>query len=163
MYKSCMYNVGADMSRDKTQMTVERMARECVGYQLRMLNRVVTGIYEDELRPLKLKVSQMTILAVTAKQGQVRAVELCRTLQMDASTVSRNVDRMRGRGWLEQVPGEDSRSRPFRLTAGGRKLLRDATLAWEQAQAKAVDLLGKEGVALLRRTTSNVKARISAE
>ncbi len=154
--------VGADMSREKTQLTVERMARECVGYQLRMLNRVVTGIYEDELRPLKLKVSQMTILAVTAKQGQVRAVELCRALQMDASTVSRNVDRMRARGWLEETPGEDSRSRPFRLTASGRKMLRDAALAWERAQAKAVSLLGKEGVALLRRTTSNLKARTSA-
>lgn len=151
------------MSRDKTRATVERMARECVGYQLRMLNRVVTGIYEDELRPLELKVSQMTILAVTAKWGQVRAVELCRELQMDASTVSRNVDRMRARGWLEEVAGEDSRSRPFRLTASGRKVLRDASLAWERAQAKAVGLLGKEGVALLRRTTSNVTARALAE
>jgi hypothetical protein len=56
--------------RDKTQTTVERMARECVGYQLRMLHRVVTSIYEDELRPLELEVSRMTILAVTAKQGQ---------------------------------------------------------------------------------------------
>jgi DNA-binding MarR family transcriptional regulator len=82
---------------------------------------------------------------------------------MDASTVSRNVDRMRARGWLEEAPGEDSRSRPFRLTASGRKVLRDAALAWERAQAKAVGLLGKEGVALLRRTTGNLKARASAD
>jgi DNA-binding MarR family transcriptional regulator len=96
------------------------MARECVGKQLRMLDRVVTGIYEDELRPLKLKASQMVILVLTATRGEVRAVEIARELQLDASTVSRNVERMRSRGWLEAVPGRDERSRPFRLTARGR-------------------------------------------
>jgi DNA-binding MarR family transcriptional regulator len=151
------------MARGKIQSTADRMARECVGNQLRMLSRVVTGVYEDELRPLKLKVSQMIILAITAKQGQVRAVELSRALQMDASTVSRNVERMRARGWLEQAPGEDERSHPLRLTASGRRLFSDATLAWERAQAKAVGLLGKEGVSLLRLTTEHVKAGTAAD
>jgi DNA-binding MarR family transcriptional regulator len=150
------------MIRGKTDSTVERMARECVGNQLRMLSRVVTGVYEDELRPLRLKVSQMIILALTEKRGQVRAVELSQELRMDSSTVSRNVERMRARGWLEHVPGEDERSHPFRLTSSGRKVLRDATVAWKRAQAKAVGLLGKEGVALLRLTTRKVTAQESA-
>jgi DNA-binding MarR family transcriptional regulator len=147
---------------DETRATVERMAQECVGNQLRTLNRVVTSIYEDELRPLKLTASQMIILAITAKQGRVRAVELCQALQTDASTVSRNVERMRARGWLEQAPGDDARSRPFRLTTAGRELLGEASLAWERAQAKAVRLLGQEGVTLLRHTTRNLRAATSA-
>ena len=150
------------MSRRKTQDAIEFMARECVGNQLRLLDRVVTSIYEVELRPLKLTPSQMIILAITAREGRVRAVELSRALQMDASTVSRNVERMRARGWVEQAPGKDSRSRPLRLTARGEKVLEDAIVAWEGAQAKAVGFLGKEGVALLRRTTKSVKARTSA-
>ena len=144
------------MGRDEMQTTVERMARECVGNQLRLLSRVVTGIYERELRPLKLTASQMVILALTAKQGRVLSVELSRTLQMDASTVSRNVERMRARGWLEQVPGKDERSRPFRLTASGKKMLRDASTAWEKAQGQAVGLVGDEGVALLRRMSKEL-------
>jgi DNA-binding MarR family transcriptional regulator len=132
------------------------MARECVGNQLRLLDRVVTSVYEDELRPLKLTPGQMIILAITAKQGRVRAVELSRTLQMDASTVSRNVERMRARGWIEQAAGEDSRSRPLRLTRAGEKVLEGAIVAWERAQAKAVDLLGKEGVSLLKSVTKRV-------
>jgi DNA-binding MarR family transcriptional regulator len=79
---------------------------------------------------------------------------------MDASTVSRNVDRMRARGWLEQVPGQDERSRPFRLTASGRKMLRDASAAWEKAQAQAVDFVGDDGVALLRRMSKDLTAGI---
>jgi DNA-binding MarR family transcriptional regulator len=144
------------MARDDIQTTVERMARECVGNQLRLLSRVVTGVYERELRPLKLTASQMVILALTAKQGQVRSVELSKMLQMDASTVSRNVERMRARGWLEQAPGKDERSRPFRLTASGERMLRDASTAWEKAQAQALGLVGKEGAALLRRMSKKL-------
>jgi DNA-binding MarR family transcriptional regulator len=150
------------MARESTEETVERMARECVGNQLRMLSRVVTGIYEEELRPLKLKVSQMVILVVTAKNRQVRAVELSRELQMDTSTLSRNLERMRARGWLEQAPGEDGRSRPFRLTAGGRKLLRDAIRAWERAQATALGVVGEEGAVALRSIAEKVKGRAPA-
>jgi DNA-binding MarR family transcriptional regulator len=144
------------MGKDEMHTTVERMARECVGNQLRLLSRVVTGIYERELRPLKLTASQMVILALTAKQGRVLSVDLSKTLQMDASTVSRNVERMRARGWLEQVPGKDERSRPFRLTASGKKMLRDASTAWEKAQEQAVGLVGDEGVALLRRMSKEL-------
>jgi DNA-binding MarR family transcriptional regulator len=82
---------------------------------------------------------------------------------MDASTVSRNVERMRARGWLEQVPGKDERSRPFRLTASGKKMLRDASAAWEKAQAQAVGLVGDEGVALLRRMSKELVAGISTD
>jgi DNA-binding MarR family transcriptional regulator len=145
------------------QIAVERMARECVGNQLRVLNRVVTGLYEDELRPLKLTASQMVILAFTARGGHVRPVELCRALQLDASTVSRNLERMRARGWLEKVPGKDERSRPFRLTTSGKKMVRNATAAWQRAQTKAVDVMGEKGVALLRRISRDLTAGISPD
>ena len=94
------------MKKKSTRAAVEFMARECVGNKLRLLGRVVTSVYEEELRPLKLTPSQMIILAITAQQGRVRAVDLSRLLQMDASTVSRNVERLRARGWIEEACGE---------------------------------------------------------
>lgn len=151
------------MDGKRTRRTVDRMARECVANQLRTLSRVVTGIYEDELRPLKLKPSQMVILAVTARFGQVRATELSRMLHVDASTLSRNLERIRARRWLEEAHAGDERSRPFRLTASGRAILREAILAWERAQAKAVTMLGKKGVADLRRLTAKVSESASSK
>jgi len=149
------------MRPTRTPTTVEKMARECVANQARILNRVVTGIYEAELRPLKLKASQMVILVLTAERGQVRAAELCRALQMDTSTLSRNIERMRARGWVEAAPAADGRSHPFRLTPSGKRILRDAVLAWERAQVKATDRLGSEGVASLFRTTRNLRTETS--
>src|SRR5262249_29603198 len=119
--------------------------------RLRLLNRVVTNLYDDALRPLGLKVSQLNILVVTAKLGLAQPAKVCDILQLDTSTLSRNVERMRARRWLEVVPGEDARTQPFRLTAQGRRLLERAVPAWEQAQKQAADLLGDEGMALLNK------------
>jgi DNA-binding MarR family transcriptional regulator len=125
------------------------MARECIAVRMRMLNRVVTGLYDDALRPLGVKVSQMNILVVTAKLGLAQPAKVCEVLQMDASTLSRNVERMRARKWLEVVEAADGRAQPFRLTAAGEHLLHKAAPGWEAAQGKAKELLGKEGVGWL--------------
>src|SRR6516225_5023210 len=99
------------------------------------------------LRQLGLKVSQLNILVVTAKLGLAQPAKVCDILHLDTSTLSRNVDRMRAKGWLEVVPGEDTRTQPFRLTAQGRRLLERAVPAWEQAQQQAGELLDDEGIA----------------
>jgi DNA-binding MarR family transcriptional regulator len=128
---------------------IDAMARDCIGGRLRLLNRVVTKLYDDALRPLGLKGSQLNVLVAAAKLGVARPAVVCGVLQMDPSTLSRNVERMRAKGWLEAVPGEDARTQPFRLTARGRALLGRAASAWERAQREAGELLGRDGVALL--------------
>src|SRR6516225_175114 len=139
-----------------TTSTIDAIARTCIAVRLRLLNRVVTNLYDDALRPLGLKVSQMNILVVAAKLGLARYAEVCEILQLDTSTLSRNIERMRARGWLEVVPAEDARTQPFRLTALGRNLLEKAVPAWEQAQQQAGELLGEDGVALLTKTASKL-------
>lgn len=139
--------------------TIDIIARDCIAVRLRLLNRVITNLYDDALRPLGAKVSQFNILVVAAKLGLARPAKVCEILQLDTSTLSRNVERMRAKGWLEVVPGEDARTQSFRLTAKGRKLLERAVPAWEQAQEKASELLGEEGVATLAKTASKLGLR----
>jgi DNA-binding MarR family transcriptional regulator len=137
------------MATAKTRPTIDTIAGECIAVRMRMLNRVVTNIYDDALRPLGLKVSQMNILVAAAKMGTARPAEVCERLHLDVSTLSRNVERMKARGWLEVIPDEDGRAQPFRLTAQGNKLLERATPAWNNAQARAKKLLGEGIVELL--------------
>jgi len=126
----------------KPATSIEEIATSCVAKRLRLLNRVVTNIYDDVLRPLDLKVSQMNILVAAAKMGTARPIEVCEHLHLDVSTLCRNVERMKGRGWLEVVPEEDGRSQPFRLTSQGRKLLEKAVPAWSEAQQQVKKVLG---------------------
>src|SRR5436189_3205319 len=100
-----------------TTSSIDTIAKTCIAVRLRLLNRVVTNFYDEALRPLGLKVSQLNILIVTARLGLARPSQVCEILQLDTSTLSRNVERMRTHGWLEVVPEEDGRVQPFRLTA----------------------------------------------
>lgn len=137
------------MATGKTKPTIETIAGECIAVRMRMLNRDVTNIYDDALRPLGLKVSQMNILVAAANLGTARPAEVCERLHLDVSTLSRNVERMKARGWLQVIPDEDGRAQPFRLTAQGNKLLERAIPAWNKAQARAKTLLGEGIVELL--------------
>src|SRR5881227_2307022 len=114
---------------------IEAIATSCIAGRLRLLNRVVTNLYDDALRPFGVRLSQGSVLAVAAKVGVARPAQVCEFLEMDTSTLSRTVDRMVANGWLEIVPDEDGRSQPFRLTAGGRRLMERALPAWEIGRA----------------------------
>src|SRR5438874_5731401 len=135
---------------------IDKVASECVAVRLRMLNRVITNIYDDALRSLDLKVSQMNILVAAAKMGTARPIEVCEHLHLDVSTLSRNVERMKARGWLEVVPDEDGRLQPFRLTSQGRKLLEKAVPAWSEAQQRAKEILGNRFVDQLNEAMKRV-------
>jgi DNA-binding MarR family transcriptional regulator len=138
------------------ETTTAEIARDCVAVRLRLLNRVITSVYDDALRPLGLKVSQMNILVVAAQLGVAQPSQVCRILQMDLSTLSRNLERMRARGWIEPVSDKDARAHPFRVTDLGRALILDAYPAWQEAQRKAKALLDEEGVALLARVARSI-------
>lgn len=137
---------------------IDDVANECIAVRLRMLNRVVTNIYDMALRSLDLKVSQMNILVAVCKMGTARPVAICEHLQLDVSTLSRNVERMKARGWLEVVPDDDGRSQPIRLTEQGRCLLERAIPAWRDAQARARKVLGGTFVDELNHTMDRVSA-----
>src|SRR4051794_20073068 len=144
------------MDPERMQVMIDKIAGECVAVRLRLLNRVITNIYDDALRPLDLKVSQMNILVAAAKMGTARPLAVCEYLHLDVSTLSRNVERMKARGWLEVVPDEDGRSQPFRLTPQGRKLLEKAVPAWSEAQQQVKKLLGDGFVEQLNQAMKRV-------
>src|SRR5438067_5192206 len=134
-----------------TTSSIDTISKTCIAVRLRPLNRVVQNIYDDALRPLGLQVSQLNILIATARLGLARPAQVCAILQLDASTLSRNVKPLRAHGWLEVVADEDARAQPFRLTPQGKRLLEEAVPAWEEAQRQATELLGDEGITLLDR------------
>ena len=146
------------MNMDKPATSIDTIAKTCIAGRLRLLNRVVTNIYDDALRPFGIKISQGNILILAGKLGVAHPVQVCEALQLDISTLSRNVELMRKNGWLEDVPSDDARSRPFRLTTEGKRLIERAIPAWEKAQAEARDLLGDDVVLLLNQAAKRASA-----
>ena len=122
----------------------EVIAAECLAVRLRTLNRALTALYDDALRPHGLRVGQLNLLVAVARLGTARPGDLCRLLRMDKSTLSRDVEVMRRNGWLGVEDGS-GRSRPLRITPAGEALLAQVVPAWQQAQERARTLIGDEG------------------
>lgn len=138
------------MPNSKKPVKAELISQSCIALRMRLANRVITKIYDDALRPLKLRVPQLAMLAFAEERGLLRQADICNQLQLDDSTLSRNLERMQSNGWLEETVGEDARERPYQLTTEGRKLLHQAIPMWNEAQKKASQLLGESGVETLQ-------------
>ena len=118
--------------------------RGCTNLKLRQLGRMVNRHYDDHLSAVGLKSTQYALLSYVVKLGPIRPSDLSRCLQMDASTLTRNLQPMVAQGWLAVGAGEDARSRLVAATAAGQALRAEAQRAWKAAQT---DLNHRLGVA----------------
>ena len=135
----------------------KRIGRECIGFRVRMLNRVITSIYDDALAKAGVKTPQFNVLVAVSNRPEIRPSELAKVLAMDESTLSRNVDRMCAKGLLRLNPDEDRRSHRLTVTAKGLAVIEQAYPAWQKAQEEASRRLGAEGVAALRAAVRNLR------
>lgn len=116
----------------------------------RRLARVLTAIYEDELRAFDIKPSQLNLLVAVAKFGPVRRIDLGRATDLDPSTLTRNLAVMQANGWIrDSVEGEDGRGNPVAITPKGRALIERVGPAWRKAQQRTRKLLGGDRAAAL--------------
>ena len=146
----------------KTIETVVReMGEECIGVRIRLLNRVITNLYDKAFRPLGITTNQMSILVSMLRRGFSTPGEIGNFLQMEKSTLSRNLDRMRKSGWLEILQGENGRSQHLQMTSKGRKVVEQSLPLWRSAQKEAKQILGEHGAASVCETANEVWSRYS--
>ena len=100
---------------------IETVARECIANKVRLLNRAVTAIYDETLRPHGLKISQMSVLVGGAKpQNPPLEVPMTATHVLTHFAVSsRDYDGQAGKSPATAMPNSP-RSR--RALWGGRAM-----------------------------------------
>ena len=147
------------MSLVAKDLHVKNIEGVCLGGCVRKLNRMVTSIYDGALANAGLKTSQFSVLVSVANRKQARPAELTKQLELDESTVSRNVERMCARGWLRLVQDADRRSHLIEVTDKGHALIRKCLPAWQKAQAEVSRRLGTDTVAELRSALRKLSAR----
>lgn len=121
----------------------------CTNLKLRQLTRLVTRHYDHCTAAVGLKATQYSLLFYVAKFGPLRPGDLARRMQMDASTLTRNMQPLVAQGWLKIGAGTDARSRLVQITDAGRSKLAEGLHAWELAQRELNQRLGAERVAAL--------------
>ena len=131
--------MGENAVSDGVLMAAE-MAEGCFANRLRTASRAISRRYDAALKPLDLKISQLSVLtAVKIGAGTLTIVEMAERLGMDRSTLSRNLDPLERRGLLVLGPEERHRARRVTLTPEGNALIAAAYPLWKRAQAAAAE------------------------
>jgi DNA-binding MarR family transcriptional regulator len=120
-------------------------AEACIALRVRRMSRIITRIYDDALRPLGLTASQFTLLTSLAMQDGVTASEVGFDLDIEKSTLSRNLKRLLALGLIIMDPPAGRRGRGLHLTPKGEEAIRAAYPLWRATQSKAETTLGAEG------------------
>jgi DNA-binding MarR family transcriptional regulator len=129
----------------------------------RRTSRALTQFYEQALRPIGLRATQLTILQVLSRAGEVSQGRLGEILAMDSTTLTRTLGIMRRQGWVAERRGEDQRERRLRLSKAGKTKLNRATLAWEDVQSQLQKQLGEKVWSNLLQLTHQVTELLTAQ
>jgi DNA-binding MarR family transcriptional regulator len=130
-------------------MTTLAKPQGCTNLRLRRLSRLVSRHYDAHVAASGLKTTQYSMLSHVMHLGPLRPVDLARAMNIEASTLTRNMKPLVAAGWLTQGEGADARSRLIAITDEGRAKRAEAQAHWRAAQTGLNDLLGVERVVAL--------------
>jgi DNA-binding MarR family transcriptional regulator len=122
----------------------QEMTSVCACTQLRMAARVMTRLYDDALRGVGLRSSQLTVLAAIDTTETVSIAALSKTLAMDRTTLSRNLKPLIAEGLVALGDEGWRRSKTVHITQAGKERIRAAAPLWRAAQEDVLRRFGKK-------------------
>ena len=133
----------------------------CTCYRLRQTARLVTRTYDRFLAPADISIGQFGMLSTLAAMDGKSISEIADVLQVDRTTLTRNLSPLKKLRYIAIAEGPDRRAKSLRLTKAGEKVLSSAKPLWRAAQQSLELQLGKTEVISLIRTLDNVMDRLA--
>ena len=131
------------MNRIKPSLNKPAGAGGCTCFKLRRLTRRVTAVYDRALSASGMRVTQYSVLAHLRGLPGVPMSQLAETLDMDRTTLTRNLKPLLDAGWVEvQASAGDARVRLVRITSAGEAQWQAARVYWRRAQDEVNATIG---------------------
>jgi DNA-binding MarR family transcriptional regulator len=142
------------MGDSKSQKPIPKLPCTCAN--LRRAARAVTRAYNRELKAVGIEITQFTLLMTLDTAGKIPQGRLGKVLELDSTTLTRMLDLLKKRGWVQAEEGIDRRFRIFSMTAAGKRKFRQATPHWKRAQDRLEKSLGGKAIADLTEILTRV-------
>jgi DNA-binding MarR family transcriptional regulator len=120
----------------------------CACAATRLAARVLTGVYDQELRRSGVQATQFGLLAALDRHAGASQEQLAAWLAMEQSTLSRNLKGLARKRWVTSHVAAGTRSARYAATAAGRAALARARPGWQRAQARVKQAIGEDWDAL---------------
>lgn len=123
------------------------MSTPCFCTNLRLATRKLSARYDAALEPFGINTAQYFLLRTIGEHRAVSLTELSQLVELERSTVSRNVRVVERMELVETSRSDaDQRETLVSLTAAGIELMARALLAWEECQRTFVARMGGERI-----------------
>lgn len=132
----------------------------CTCFKLRKLTRAMSRLYDHHLATVGLKTTQYSVLA-NAARAALPVAELADLLGVERTTLTRNLKPLIDAGWVELMPGADSRQRIVTITQAGRDKVKLAYVAWRHAQTEFEKLMGRDTVRALHQQLETTMTQLT--
>ena len=126
----------------------------CVCVNLRRAARAVSQIYDEALAPSGIKITQFSLLRAVERNEPVAISALAEELDLDRTTMARNLAPLERDNLVSLAPGIDQRVTEVRLTPKGRAAVARAFPLWEKAQTEIARRLPAGQIDQLREIAS---------
>ncbi len=124
-------------------MSVNPGSLECTCYKLRQVTRLVSRAYDAFLVPCGISIGQFGMLETLKRMEGESISRVAHVLQMDRTTLTRNLTPLKKMGFVVMQTGSDKRERTLSLTTAGKRALAAAEPKWRDAQTSLEQQLGK--------------------
>ena len=134
----------------------------CTAARVRKASRRVSQIYDRELAPYDLTVTQFGLLVQLRAAPGAAIGALAESMVMDATTLSRNLRPLERRGLVAaETDRADGRVRKLQLTLQGRATLDRAIAGWRAAQDQLTAALGADEMRALNAVLDRALGRLA--
>lgn len=124
----------------------------CYFITLSRAANAITTFYDESLQELGISTKQYSLLRNLSRLGESSTVELANFVNLERSTVTRNLKALLSNGWVCDLAAKGSRSHRYIVTEAGEKKLDETVILWQKAQDDIQEMLGKERMASLMET-----------
>ena len=128
----------------------------CACQNMRRVTRIITRIYDQELRKAGIEITQFGLLTALAMAGEANQKRLSAGFAMDSTTLTRTLGLLRKQGWVRVRRGKDKRERVFSLTMAGKRQMAEAQSHWEAAEHRLRRELGDAGWKSMKETVARL-------
>jgi DNA-binding MarR family transcriptional regulator len=149
-------------SRAISRDSAVEMSRFCASANFRRAARVVTHHYDAALRASGITATQLPLLAAIGTGTNASITALAEALDLERSTVSRELDTLHRLGLIATKSSADRRATALKLTARGERVLKAAHRAWQEAHDAIISAYGRQPYETLIASTRELGRRVDA-
>jgi DNA-binding MarR family transcriptional regulator len=114
----------------------------CYNSRIKMLNRMMSNMYDKALKPYGLTGNQFTLLLFIGKTKSTNQKMIADMLMINFSTVSRDLNKLDIANWVIINKGMDARNTKISLSPKGLTLLATVLPVWKKTNSEVQVLFG---------------------